>query len=62
MILYQKKNIMERFAIIVYDKLLVKVKPTNPALGLLKIKQNPGRENKKQIIKRLRKFFLVSFW
>jgi len=33
-----KKHKIERFAIIVYDKLLVKVKPTNPALGLLKIK------------------------
>ena len=52
---------MEKFAIIVYDKLLEKPRPTNPVLGLLRIKQKPGRENKKQITISLRKFFLVSF-
>ena len=29
---------MEKFAIIVYDKLLEKPRPTNPVLGLLRIK------------------------
>ena len=56
-----KKNIMEKFAIIVYDKLLENPKPTNPVLGLLRIKQKPGKENKKQITISLKKFFLVSF-